>query len=472
MKLLNIRVLFFGARLAFIVSLFLSCRKQQDDYLSVKANNSDVTPTTLADFQALLDNDAVMNRNYVMAGLASTDNFYSPDAKFPSLSPATQQLYLWAADIWQGEESSDWNYAYTMIEYGNVALDGIQKISVNIANQSDYNNIKGSALFYRAIGFYNLASVFCKPYMAGTASTDLGIPLRLTSDVNVKSVRASVQQTYDQIINDLKLAATLLPATPFKINRPSSTAAYALLAKVYFSMEDYTNALDYANKTLLQKNDLMDFNNTSLVNATARKPFLTNPTDNPEIIFYADGLSYLSVNPLASRANVDSSLYDSYSTNDIRHTAFFYSNGDGTYRFKGTYDMFYSGDFCGLATNEIYLIRAECYARTGNTSSSLSDLNLLLGKRFITNTFTPLNTNNTDTALVWVLKERRKELPFTSNIRWEDLRRLNKDPRFAITLRRIVTGVSYTLPPNDSRYVLPIPDKEIQLTGMQQNPRN
>jgi len=51
------------------------------------------------------------------------------------------------------------------------------------------------------------------------------------------------------------------------------------------------------------------------------------------------------------------------------------------------------------------------------------------------------------------------------------LRRLNLDIQRAITLKRNLNGVLYTLPPNDARYVLPVPDLVIQLSGIQQNPR-
>jgi len=48
---------------------------------------------------------------------------------------------------------------------------------------------------------------------------------------------------------------------------------------------------------------------------------------------------------------------------------------------------------------------------------------------------------------------------------------LNKDSRFAITLYRNLNGVQYSLPPNDPKYALPIPDKEIQLNPIPQNIR-
>ena len=68
-----------------------------------------------------------------------------------------------------------------------------------------------------------------------------------------------------------------------------------------------------------------------------------------------------------------------------------------------------------------------------------------------------------------ILLERRKEL-LMRGLRWMDLKRLNMEGA-AITLTRTVNGQVYTLPPNDLRYALPIPEDVIAISGMQQNPR-
>lgn len=72
--------------------------------------------------------------------------------------------------------------------------------------------------------------------------------------------------------------------------------------------------------------------------------------------------------------------------------------------------------------------------------------------------------------LQWILTERRKELLFR-DLRWMDLKRLNKEPAYETMLIRTFNGVTYTLKPNDPRYALPLPRNVINLTGMSQNPR-
>ena len=161
-------------------------------------------------------------------------------------------------------------------------------------------------------------------------------------------------------------------------------------------------------------------------------------------------------------------MYNSYSVNDLRKTDCFVLNSGFPY-FSGTYDLKYY-NYSGIATDEVYLIRAECYARTGKASAALKDLNTLLVTRWKTGTYIPYSANTADQALTEILTERRKELLFRG-LRWTDLRRLNKDSRFAITLTRSYNGVTYSLPPNDQRYAMPIPDNEITNSGIQQNQR-
>ena len=55
-----------------------------------------------------------------------------------------------------------------------------------------------------------------------------------------------------------------------------------------------------------------------------------------------------------------------------------------------------------------------------------------------------------------ILDERRREC-ICEGTRWFDLKRLNKDPRFAKTITHTLYGETYTLEPDDNHYVLPIP---------------
>lgn len=442
--------------LFLLILVSVSCKKNA---LDIKSDEALVVPSTLQDFQGMLDNEYTINTQAPAIDEIGTDNLYLPYATWQSLSNAFERnSYVWAKDIFAGQSSYDWASAYQKVFYANVVLDGLKNIQVTGSNQSVFNNVKGQALFLRAYCFFQLAQDYAKPYTAASAKTDLGIVLRLTSDINAKSVRATVQETYDQIISDLSQSLSLLPVTPLYKTRASQPAAEGLLARAYLSMADYKNAFKYADASLQQYNTLMDYNT---LNAAASRPV---PLLNDEVVYHQTLSLYLTFVEM----KVDSNLIKSYSPNDLRLSVF-YKNSSGSYTYKGSYggSLYFFG---GIATDELYLIRAECNARLGNTSDAMGDLNTLLQNRFEKGTFTPLSAVSADDALNQVLTERRKELVFRG-LRWMDLRRLNQDPRFAITLTRNLNGQIYTLPPNDPRYVLPISDDVIALSGIQQNPR-
>jgi starch-binding outer membrane protein, SusD/RagB family len=450
-----------------VIILLLALVSCQKDFLNKKPDQSLLVPETLSDFQALLDNsNTIMNFTPYLSEVGS-DDLYITDAGFTSQSAPNQNSYIWAEDIFEGAVSVDWNRPYQQVFYSNIVLDGLAAFKTDASNQAQYNQIKGTALFYRAFAFYQVAQLFAAPYDAATGGQDPGIPVRLTSDVNAVSKRGTLQETYDQIILDLKESIGLLPLHASFKTRPSSTAAQAMLARVYQTMENYSAAAEYASASLQTASQLIDYNT---LNAAAAKPLPASlPDGNDEVLFYSVLNSNSFISGSASLTSVDTTLYHLYDANDIRQQAFFNNKGNDVYLFKGSY----TGNnlmFSGLATDEVFLIRAECYARTGNLSGALQDLNTLLSKRYKTGTFTPAAATDADSALAQILTERRKEL-ICRNTRWTDLRRLNKDPRFAITLTRNLKGQTYSLAPKDAKYVFPIPDNVISTSGIQQNVR-
>lgn len=462
-QIYNIRSLYYV--IFFCFTLIVNGCSKQNDWLDVKRNKSDVEPKTLSDLQGVLDN--ATNFMNVTPGLSmnGTDNISYLYSDWQALPAVNKNAFVWASDIFEGQTSNDWNTAYTTVEWSNIVLEGLQKIDASPANQLSYNNIKGSALFYRAKSFFELVTLFGKAYTSNSANTDLGIPLRLSADINIRSTRSTLQETYDQIINDLKSSASLLPVVPQYKSRPSKPAVEALLARVYLTMQDYTNAQLYASNTLSSNSSLVDFN-------TLPPGDFVLPAygQNPEIIFWSRALGYNLLSS-SSQAIVEPALYNSYDNNDLRKTVFFSSNGTYTY-FHGTYNSTVGYLFSGLAVNEMLLTRAECFARAGNTVSALADLNMLLKKRWKnTVSYPQMTALNADDALQKILVERRKELPYTEPIRWMDLRRLNLDPQRAKTLVRNLNGTTYTLAPNDKKYVYPIPPDEIKISGLQQNLR-
>ena len=441
--------------LLFCITLLCGCKK----FLDEKSDKSLVVPSSINDLQALLNYSNELNADYTYAVEIGSDDYYITTADWQARVSSERNAHVWSDETFN-DNAGQWSGPYSVVYICNVVLDNLAKLGTSAGTSQEINNIKGQALFFRSFAFYNLLQVFARPYSADSAELQLGIALRLDADLNKPTKRATLKQSYDQLIGDTKETVMLLPDFSSLKTQPSRGAAYALLARTYLSMSDYSNALKYADSALQLNSSLLDYN---MLNASATNPV---PQFNTECIFHATFLSTNSVN-LLSKA--DSGLYQSYTTNDLRRQVFFKNNGNGTFSFKGSYDAS-SRTFYGLATDEMYLIRAECFARAGNSSAAMTDLNTLLYKRWKTGTFIPYTAINATDALNKILTERRKEL-LMRGLRWSDLRRLNKEQQFAKTLKRVLDNKEYYLYPNSPAYVFPIPNLIIQMTGIQQNER-
>jgi hypothetical protein len=435
--------------------LFCSCQK----YLDKKNNASLAVPKKIHELQAMLDDLNTMNlrRTPGMLDGCADDHFISA-SRMTSLTANTISAYTW--NFPEYNYQNDWSVVYTFIYNTNYCLDELANVQRTSNNESDWNNVKGSAHFFRAFGFLKLLWLHAKVYDPASAARDYGIVLAQSSDINVPSVRSSVEDGYRQVIRDIHEALPLLPQPSLNIFRPSKVAAYALLSRTYLSMRQYDSAWHYANVTLSIKSELLDYNS---INVDARVPFVQY--ENPEFIFYTDQLN----SPLApanpTTVLVDTLLFSSYAMGDLRGRAFFQPS-QGYYTYKGGYTANRNIRFSGLATDEIVLIRAECHARSGRTSEAMTDLNRLLQNRWDPS-FSPLVASNSGEALRIILNERRKELVFRG-LRWIDIKRLNAEGA-GIVLRRIVDGRVYELPPNDPRYAVKLPADVVRISGIPQN---
>jgi hypothetical protein len=443
--------------LLIIILTITSCKK----YLDAKPDAKLATPSQLNDLQALLDNYNQMNTQFAGGTGIFSDNYYLSDDDWASIYSEDQRDYY----IWQKDDNNiaDWQAPYSNIYTANLVLETLKSIPFAPDEKTLSENIKGAALFFRGSYFYSIAQLFAKGYNAATAEKDLGIPLRLSTDFTKKSVRATLKETYNQIISDLKESVQLLPPTSSIKSRPSKAAAYGSLARTYLSMKDYVNADAYADSCLSLYNTLMDYNS---LDSNSQNPI---QRFNPEVIFQAVSLSVDPLQP--SICKIDSNLYTSYSENDLRKVIYFSANGDGSYSFKGDYDGGsdnYGHLFTGIVTDEQYLIKAECEAWLDNTENSLKYLNALLGKRYRNEGFIPVTASDSVELLTIILNERRKELLFRGT-RLTDLKRLNQDSRFAVTLKRKLNGTLYELSPNDNRYIAQLP-KIVTDFGVKQNP--
>lgn len=222
---------------------FLACKKYLDEPPSTNLGY----PTSVANCQALLDNNQVMNDRTTPAFLhTSCDDYFV--LQFNNLDASEREVYVWGVPFLN--TTNDWIVSYGPIYHANVCLENIDKIE-KTNNVLSWNNVKGSAFFFRAYYFLQLAWQYSKTYDEISSNSDLGIALKLTSDLYDPTIRSTVKQTYDQIISDTKQSILYLPDTSNHPLRPSKAAAYGLLARTYLSMRIYDSAESMLTNTWL-----------------------------------------------------------------------------------------------------------------------------------------------------------------------------------------------------------------------------
>ncbi|MBD1427041.1 RagB/SusD family nutrient uptake outer membrane protein [Sphingobacterium arenae] len=454
----------FFTTLAFTLFTVYACTNS--DFLNVKPNSTILTPSTLEDVQKLLNNNV-----YLSSGLAvmSSDEYTVNEEDWNVARAIERNAHIWAKDLYEGTRGVlDWDRPFRAVFYANNALAVLQTLEPNDSEQAVHNDLKGQALFKRAFASYELIRNFCKSYEETSAETDLGIPIRKEPAIDRFAQRSSLADSYQFVLDDLKLATQLLgPRLGSNLFRPNDAAAHALLARIYLDMGRYAEAELHADSTLFLYDRLIDYNTVSTTSAT---PF---PNTHDELLFNAMtvGLySFTTSGSLPRRYRMSEDLMDSYAANDLRLQLYFISDNEGRYIMKRGYLGEGLYPFTGLATDEIYLIKSECLARSGKEDQALTVLLRLLINRYVSDKMPSANEIvDGKTVLEAVLEERRKELVWRG-IRWHDIKRYNRDGH-NITLTRSLGGQTYTLPANDPRFVFPIPDDEIEYSGVTQNDR-
>lgn len=434
--------------------MLLLSQQSCKDYLDLKGNNTLVVPTSLDDFQAVLNNAPLINQ-YSTPSLIEdwADDYFSLPSIFETFPAELQKKYTWQLD--QINYPNDWSAGYLPIYFANFCLEGLRKVERTEANKEQYDKIKGTSLFFRAYFYLKLLWTYAPTYDEATANTDIGIVLKEDTDFNTPSVRSTVAEGYAKVLRETKEALDLLPTLATYPTQPSKLAAHALLARAYLSMRKYEEALLHADQALKIYDGLMDYNKPEDgVNANASIPFKKY---NKETIFYTEMNSYQSVFFLSSNGGrIDTNLYTAYDDNDLRKQLYFVRSGD-YYETRATYTETNYKYFSGLAFDELYLIRAECKARLKDIGSAMQDLNYLLKHRYDhTQPFVEKIALDEKEALDIILLERRKSLIFRG-LRLMDVKRLNKEG-YNISIIRNIAGKEYILPPNDPKFVFPLPD--------------
>lgn len=442
----------------FLPTIFWSCK----DFLDLKPDKKMVVPNSLEDCNLLLNDYGIMNSVYPNIVEIAADDYYLTKNNWNALSAIDERnAYIWADD--PVENVTQWQNPFKVIYQCNQILEVLHGLQSPSKHEALFEIVKGGAHFFRGFSFHQMIGAYTLTYEKDKAGSLLGIPLRLSPDLDYSKARASLHESYVQIIADYKEAVKLLPLNEEARGRPSKASAYAGLARLYLEMQEYEMAFHYADSVLQINPILMDFNT---LNASAALPIARF---NGEVLFAAITPNSTALSQGA--AKIDSLLYRSYAANDLRKSIFFRANtgaNAGTYAFKGSYNNTAAGLFVGLTTSEAYLIYAEAAARTGRIDRAFSAINSLLDKRYQTGTFDQITGLNQDQLLQLILSERRKELVFRGR-RWTDLKRLNLDIRFAKRIVRFLDDETFSLEVNSLKYALLLPEVAIADGQLEQN---
>jgi len=394
--------------LLFCVVILLSgCTKFLDKKSDLKLS----TPSTFEDLEALLRAPGTMNFAYTAAwGEIASDNVLLTSSVWGSISLQQDRIpYNWDT---LPTAQVPWASAYLRILQANLIQEKLNEM--NEVSLERKNSLKGRALFYRALTYFDLLLFYSEAYDPQRAEQIIGVPLRRGTDIDEKLVRNSLQECMQQIEQDLTAASELLlPAIPELPITPSLAAVHALFSKYYLMIHDYEKAELHAQECLKIKGALLNYKSLSQV----KYPFERYNTE--VIFFYQSTGGALTEN----RARVEPTLYATYSEDDLRKKMFFTKNADGYYMFTGDYAKSSSSSrFCGITTAEIILNRAESLARLGKTALAIQEIKKLMENRY-TKIPSEIDALAGNELLHFILKERRKELVFRG-VRYFDLKRL------------------------------------------------
>jgi len=340
-----------------------------------------------------------------------------------------------------------WNSSYNQIYAANSVIEGVQH-SVSLATV-DRNQLKGEALFVRALLHFYLMNAFGDiPYIS---TTDY--------EQNRTVHRMPENEVYTFIKADLEQAITLLPEHYISAERvrPNKWTAQALLARVHLYTQTWDEASNAASAVLNQTGLYVwegDLDKIFLKESTTTLWQLM-PGVSGNNTMEAATFSFISGPPPVSA--LSSSLMEAFTADDQRKAHWTEAITDGT-------DTWYHANKYKAVANtgssveysivfrlaEQYLIRAEARAHQGDLIGAKEDLNKIRHTAGLSDT-----AAITASALIdAVIQEKRLELFTEFGHRFFDLKRTGQ-------LDAVLSPIKAGWNPTDRNF--PLPESELLL---------
>lgn len=446
---------------------------------------------TLGDFHAGLNGIYATVRQGSYWGKNMMMNFDVSVSDAYALEGFTNQWgtqYGWQIQSGTGEGANLWLVAYRVATRSSNLINNFDNLEEG--SEQERNQILGEAKALRAMAHFDLVRVFGRPYRIGNPASDLGVPIVTVENLEEKP-RNTVAEVYDFVLTELHEARDLITQNRHR-RYLGVNGVNALLARIYHEMGDWSNAITYATAVIdevplssgqdyadIWQSDGDPAGNDEIIWVTA-----VHPTEFGNALNL--GSNFVGGNPPLPPAynwRVDYvpaddliAMYDQ--ANDIRYNSFFLTDipvagitADVTVFIKYPHD---NPNFTQRGMNqmkvfrasEMYLIRAEAYAESGQEAQANADLSALRTARIDGYSHSDLSGG---ALLEAIYNERRKEMVLEGS-RWFDLRRraegFQRTPQAG-------TGPfdNLVIEPDNYRWVWPIPQGEMDANlKMVQNP--
>lgn len=396
----------------------------------------------------------------------------------------------WRWEMLSNDKEVEAVYAslYTVIGRCNFVLEHVGEVRSRTFDNSDLDlidELEAEARFGRALAYSELIKLFCKAYDPATAGNEPGVVLISSYSNPEKKVRASLEDSYKFVLDDLKKAAELFgdENTALDCNLFSDAAVNALYARVYLYMQDWENAEKYS--TLLIEDKRLRLASVRRQGVGKYNEYLSMWAydQSPEIIWRVQftlssyggalgrplvGYNFVNYTPDYVPAQW---VIDLYEPNDLRDNSFF-SQQRTAYSHGLTWPLCvkYFGNETFLANriahvnmpkvfrlSEQYLIRAEARCRLQDWSGASKDITALRTNRYSSYGNANLNSAN---WLSEIGKERVREL-YMEGFRLTDLKRWNKGFERKPQSNTIPEGNDLKISADNPLFVWPIPQHEI-----------
>lgn len=463
-----------------LVTLF-SCQKlieiKETDFIG-----GDVAlKTVLNNEQGLIGAYAAMNvemgilLNAVFADEVVTADFYN--------AATVHEWQYSSTDISIRDNFTAFNLYYRIIDRVNRVLQALPNATAaNATQEALRSRIRGEALFLRAFCHFELY----RYYSNSAVGTDLAMAYMETPSL-LPTARITVAPYFQKLKADLAAAKPLLPAhsATSDIYRATNLAASALQARVALYLREWNDAVTFSTEYInaIPLASRTDFPGIWTDANRAEQTFKLSRTASlgGRIGSLFRGTSANAANIGTITWTVSQKLWDSYDqANDIRFSSYYKNEpllAGGSRKYTRLIKK-YEGTTYGtpnenvadakvFRTGEMYLIRAEARAENNDLVGAAADLNALRAARI--NGYTPVILASRDAAITQIIEERFKELPYEGHRFW-DLKRRNL-PVTRLTVDLPNPNAAPTLPAGNFRFLLPIPNTEIQANPLiQQNP--